>query len=282
MRYDDGTFPARAAVLAAKSDIAIVLVTRNEQEGFDIPTLELPLGQDALISAVAAANPHTIVVLEAGNPVAMPWLDHVPVVLAAWYPGQVGGRAIADVLFGTVNPSGHLPITFPRVAADFLRPSLPNLASDYAAPVHIDYAEGANVGYRWYAEQDVKPLFAFGHGLSYTRFEYGGLRVRGGKTLALRFEVRNTGDRAGAAVAQVYLTSAAGRATLRLIGFQRVELGRGERRSVALDIDRRLLGWFDEEHRHWRVDRGIYQVRVGSSAVDQSLGGEAAIAGYSE
>ncbi|HWJ35145.1 MAG TPA: glycoside hydrolase family 3 C-terminal domain-containing protein [Steroidobacteraceae bacterium] len=280
--YDGGAFPARAAALAARSDIAIVFVTRHESEGSDIPDLQLPDGQDALIQAVAAANPHTIVVLETGNPVTMPWIDRVPAILMAWYPGQEGGQAIADILFGAVNPSGRLPMTFPREAADFLRPQLPNLGSDPAAPVHIDYAEGEEVGYRWYGTHGVAPLFAFGFGLTYTRFEYADVKVSGGKHLTVRFEVHNTGEAKGADIPQVYLTSAAGRPLLRLIGFQRVELEPGERRVITLTADPRLLGSFDEQHRRWQVIRGVYRVQIGKSASELLTGGAAVIAAHNE
>jgi beta-glucosidase len=282
VRYDGGAFPARAAALAAKSDIAIVFVTRHESEGSDIPDIELPDGQDALIQAVAAANPHTIVVLETGNPVAMPWIDRVPAIVTAWYPGQEGGQAIADVLFGTVNPSGRLPITFPREASDYVRPQLPNLGSDPAASVYIDYTEGAEVGYRWYSAHGVAPLFAFGFGLSYTQFEYGGVKVSGGKNLAVQFDVRNTGGLKGADVPQVYLTSAAGQPLRRLIGFQRVELEPGERRTIRLTADPRLLGTYDERHGRWRVKRGMYRVSIGKSAGELLVGGAAVIAAYNE
>jgi beta-glucosidase len=279
VRYDAGGFPARAAALAANSDIAIVFVTRHEREGLDIPDLNLPDGQDALIEAVAAANPHTIVVLETGNPVAMPWIDQVPVVLASWYPGQEGGQAIADIVFGAVNPSGRLPITFPRNIADFLRPTLPNLGRESDAPVHVDYSEGADVGYRWYSAHGVAPMFAFGYGLSFTRFEYGDIEVSGGGHLTVKFIVRNTGAVKGADVPQIYLTSAAGEPVFRLIGFQRVELNPGESRTITLTADSRLLGYFDEERRRWRVKPGIYKISVGRSAAELLAGGEANIHG---
>jgi len=280
--FDTGEFPARAAALAATADVALVFVTRFEHEGMDIPDISLPSGQDALIEAVARVNPHTIVVLETGNPVAMPWLGQVPGVLAAWYPGQEGGQAIADVLFGAVNPSGKLPLTFPRRIADFVRPTLPNLGADPDAAVHVDYTEGADVGYRWYARQGIAPLFPFGHGLSYTSFEYGGLTVSGGKQLTVRFDVRNTGTIKGADVAQVYLTSAAGRPVLRLVGFQRVELEPGEKRNLSLTADPRLLGRYDEQSGRWEVERGVYRVNLGKSAGELMAGGEAEIAAYNE
>ena len=278
--YDSGSFPARAAVQAAKADIAIVFVTRFEREGQDIPDLALPDGQDALIEAVASANPHTVVVLETGNPVAMPWLERVSAVLESWYPGQEGGRAVADVLTGAVNPSGRLPITFPRDVRESVRPTLPNGDSDPGASVHVDYIEGADVGYRWYSRHGVRPLFPFGFGLTYTRFEYGDVRVSGGARLTVSFEVYNAGERAGADSPQVYLVSAAGKQMLRLIGFERVYLKPGEKRRVIITADRRLLGGFDERHARWRVDRGTYRVLVGKSAGELQTGGETVIAAY--
>lgn len=279
VEFDSGEYPAEAAALAARADVAIVFVTQHEMEGFDVPDLSLPFGQDGLVTAVAAANPHTVVVLETGDPVLMPWLTRVPAVLAAWYPGQEGGSAIADVLFGAVDPSGHLPISFPRDESQLVRPRLPNLGSEPGAPVSIDYTEGALVGYRWYAAQGTQPLFAFGHGLSYTTFAYEGLHVQGGRTLTVSFEVRNTGARAGADVPQVYLTAAAGRALLRLIGFQRVELQPGESRRVTISADPRLLGLFDEAHRRWILPAGVYEARLGRSASELLNGGSARVAG---
>jgi beta-glucosidase len=277
--YDSGAFPEGAAASAAASDIAIVFAVRHEMEGFDIPTFGLPDGQDALIAAVAAANPRTIVVLETGNPVSMPWLARVPVVLSAWYPGEAGGQAIADILFGAVNPSGRLPLTFPRTAEELVRRDLPNLGSAPRSEVHVDYVEGADVGYRWYAARGLTPLFPFGHGLSYTQFEYRAARVGGGRALSMRFEVRNTGRLRGADVPQVYLTSAAGERVVRLIGFQRVELNPGESRIITVTADPRVLGYFDEERRRWRVKRGVYQLRVGRSASEFLIGGEAGLNG---
>ncbi|HTT05136.1 MAG TPA: glycoside hydrolase family 3 C-terminal domain-containing protein [Steroidobacteraceae bacterium] len=281
VEFDSGEYPAESAALAAHADIAIVFVTQHEMEGFDVPDLTLPFGQDGLVSAVAAANPHTVVVLETGNPVTMPWLAQVPAVLAAWYPGQEGGQAIADVLFGAVNPSGRLPISFPRAESQLVRPHLPNLGSEPGAPVSIDYSEGAQVGYRWYAAQGTRPLFAFGHGLSYTSFAYDGLSVRGGRTLTVSFEVHNSGARAGADVPQVYLTAAAGRPVLRLIGFQRVQLQPGESRRVTISADARLLGSFDEAQRRWIVTPGVYQVHLGRSASELLDGASARVAAAS-
>ncbi len=276
--FDAGNFPADAAALAKTADAAVVFVTRHELEGYDVPDLELPNGQNGLVAAVAAANPHTIVVLETGNPVAMPWLKDVRGVLAAWYPGQEGGQAIADVLFGAVNPSGRLPITFPVDDAHSMRPQLPNLGVEPDVRVTVTYDEGADVGYRWYVKHGVKPQFAFGHGLSYSAFAYDAFKVQGGRTVAVSFGVQNTGARDGADVPQVYLTSAAGKAQFRLLGFQRVALKAGEHTSVSMSVDPRLLGHYDEQRRRWIVDAGVYQVSLGHSSADLSASGEAQVA----
>jgi beta-glucosidase len=266
--YDPGNFPEDAAALAATADVAIVFVTRHETEGNDIPSLRLPNGQDALVNAVATANPHTIVVLETGNPVAMPWLSKVSAVLAAWYPGQEGGRAIADILFGIVNPSGHLPITFPADERESMRPVLPNLGAEPDVDVTVNYTEGADVGYRWYQRHDVKPLYAFGFGLSYSVFDYGDFDVKAGKTLSVSFSVRNLSARSGADVPQVYLLSAAGQPECRLIGFQRVVLAAGGQQLVKLTVDRRLLAHFDERADRWHVGAGAYRIALARSAED--------------
>ena len=277
--YDSGQFPADAAALAAKSDLAVVFVTRHEMEGFDIPNLTLPGGQDQLVDAVAAANPHTIVILETGNPVAMPWLDRISALLCAWYPGQDGGTAIARVLFGSANPAGRLPITFPKSEAQTMRPTLPNLGAERGTDVSVDYSEGADVGYRWYARHGVAPMFAFGYGLSYTTFKYEKLKVTGGKTLTVTFEVVNTGQREGSDIPQVYLTSAAGSPDLRLVGFSPTTLAPGERKSVTVTADRRLLGHYDEMHHKWKVASGKYTVKLGRSAIDLLDEGTAAVTG---
>src|SRR5262245_34771799 len=158
--------------MAKRSDVVIAFGIRVEGEGFDIADLSLPQGQDAVIDAVAAANPNTIVVLETGNPVSMPWRSKVRAIVQAWYPGQAGAQAIAEVLTGKVNPSGRLPITFPADLADTPRPTLSGLGTPWKTPVTIEYNEGAEVGYRWYARKNRRPLYAFGHGLSYTSFHY--------------------------------------------------------------------------------------------------------------
>jgi len=272
--YRDGHYISNAVAAARKAEVAIVFATQWMTEGIDQPDLNLPDGQDALIAAVAAANPHTIVVLETGGPVLMPWLAHVPAVLEAWYPGARGGEAIAAILFGKANPSGRLPMTFPASESQLPRPVLPGSTtiepsfmgtSTAGQALDVDYdIEGADVGYRWYARKGEKPLFAFGHGLSYTTFETSGLKFKAGKPLVAEATVRNTGARAGAEVVQVYLTSAAGKATLRLVGYQRVELAPGESRPVSVAIDARLLSAY--EPGGWHQPAGSYRFALGRSA----------------
>src|SRR5215472_15294213 len=228
IEFDGGYTPAESALLARRSDVVIAFGIRVEGEAFDLPDLSLPWGQDAIIDAVATANPNTMVVLETGNPVSMPWRDKVKAIIQAWYPGQAGGQAIAEVLTGKVNPSGRLPITFPASLAQTPRPELPGIATPWGTPTTIRYDEGAEVGYRWYAKRGTKPMYAFGHGLSYTTFSYGDLQVSGGETITATFTVTNTGQREGADVPQLYLTDAPGERRMRLIGFERVELRPGE------------------------------------------------------
>jgi beta-glucosidase len=274
IEFDPGMNPAESALMAARCDVAVVFAVKLDSEGFDDPDLSLPWGQDAVIKAVAAANPNTIVVLETGNPVAMPWRDRVNAIVEAWYPGQAGGQAIAEVLTGVVNPSGRLPVTFPSDLAQTPRPELDGLGTAWGTPTTVRYSEGAEVGYRWFAQQHEQPLYAFGHGLSYTTFDYGNLQAQGGDTITATFTVTNTGQRAGAAVPQIYLTSAAGEERLRLLGFQRVELQPGESRQVAITADRRLLARFegpDGVTGSWRIAKGTYRVAIGKSAHDLVL-----------
>jgi beta-glucosidase len=278
IEFDPGMTPAEAALLAQRADVAIVFALRVEGEGYDLPDLSLPWGQDAVIDAVASANPNTIVVLETGNPVAMPWREKVRAIVQAWYPGQAGGQAIAEVITGAVNPSGRLPVSFPADLGQTPRPGLPGLGTPWGTPTTIDYDEGAEVGYRWFAQQATTPLYAFGHGLGYTTFEYGGLEVGAGDTVTATFTVTNTGERDGADVPQLYLTSAAGDERTRLLGFERVELGAGESRSVTVTADPRLLARYDSDAGQWHVAAGIYRVTVGRAADDLVLAAETDLA----
>jgi beta-glucosidase len=277
--FDGAYTPAESALLARRSDVVIVFGIRVEGEGFDLPDLSLPWGQDAVIDAVATANPNTIVVLETGNPVSMPWRDKARAIVQAWYPGQAGGQAIAEVLTGKVNPSGRLPITFPVDLAQTPRPHLTGLGTPWGTPITIRYDEGAEVGYRWYAEQDEKPMYAFGHGLSYTRFAYDDLEVSGGETITASFTVTNTGEREGADVPQLYLTQAPNEQRIRLLGFERVELASGESRQVTLTADPRLLARFDGAANQWRITDGMHEVALGKSADDLVLIGSANLTG---
>ena len=294
--YVDGRNPAAAAAAARDADVAIVFAWQWQTEAQDTETLELPEDQDALIAAVAKANRDTLVVLETGGPVLMPWLAQVPAVVQAWYPGQRGGEAIANILFGAVNPSGRLPITFPARAEQAPRPAPPGLDELRAAHTRraagdktnygqsngvraftVDYVEGPDVGYRWYAARGRKPMFPFGHGLSYTSFRYGHLQLQGGPSLTVSFDVTNTGNRAGADVPQVYVEARSGEGSkaYRLAGFSKVRLAPGETRRVRVKVDPRVIARYDVKAKEWRLDAGRYPVVIGRFAGDRSLAGKA-------
>lgn len=264
--FDPGMFPAEAAALASRSDVVIVFAVRQEGESYDLPDIGLPWGQEAVIEAVTAANPNTVVVLETGNPVIMPWRDKVRAILQAWYPGQAGGRAIAEIVTGETNPSGRLPITFPESLDQTPRPILSGLGTPWGTPTTIRYDEGAEVGYRWFAKTGAKPLYAFGHGLSYTRFEYSDFAVRGDEAVTVSFSVTNTGDRTGADVPQVHLTETAGEQRTRLVAFKRVTLAPHESTRVELTVDPRLLARFDGGLKQWHIAGGSHRFVLGRSA----------------
>lgn len=267
VRYVPGDYPAAAAAAARQADVAIVFATQWMTEGADAPDLTLPGGQDQLIAAVAAANPNTVVVLETGGPVLMPWLGQVKAVIEAWYPGARGGEALARILTGQVNPSGRLPMTFPASVAQLPHPDLPGDGLPPGTRIAVDYnIEGSDVGYRWFARKGLEPLFPFGHGLSYTTFGYDGLKAAGGDTIEISFDVKNTGTVQGREAAQAYLVSAAGKPLIRLIGFAKVDLAPGETKRVVLKADPRLLARWDAARHGWVIAPGDYQVAVGGSS----------------
>jgi len=269
-----------AAELAAASDAAIVVVGNSykiESEGFDRPSMDLPANQDELIAAVAGANPNVTVVIVAGAPVTMTkWIDRVPSVVCAWYGGQEEGHAIGDILLGVHNPSGKSPVTFPRRLEDAT--AFGNYPGE---SLHVAYAEGIYVGYRGFEKRGVKPLFPFGHGLSYTTFEYSDLavsppRAARGEPVQVALTVRNSGTRAGAEVVQLYLHDAhasVDRPQKELKGFSRVELAPGESRRVALSLDEAAMSFFDTEKDDWIAEPGAFEVLVGSSSEDIRLRG---------
>lgn len=264
--FDSGYSVGTAALRAARHDVAIVFVTRWEGETFDSASLDLPLGQDELVRAVAAANPRTVVVLQTGNAVALPWRERVGAILQAWYPGQEGGRAIAEIIAGKVNPSGRLPVSFPASLEHWPRRELPGLGLPARTAITVDYPEGSDIGYRRLARRGEAPLFAFGHGLGYTRFEYSGLRLVARDPVTLEFSVQNVGARAGEDVPQLYLVGREDERLQRLVGFERVALQPGESRKLRMTLDDRLLGEFEDGA--WRRAAGRYRFAFGHSAVE--------------
>ena len=282
--FADGRDPDAAAALARGADVAIVFATQWALEGHDAETLSLPDDQDKLITAVAAANPRTVVVLETGNPVTMPWRDRVGAIVEAWYPGARGGEAIAKVLFGAVDPSGRLPLTFPASTDQLPRPAIPGHDDPWNAVFTVDYSEGAAIGYKWFDARQLTPLYPFGFGLSYTRFRYSGLHITGGKTVSASFTVTNTGKRAGAAVPQLYAIppgNGGDDALPRLVGWAKVALAPGERRHIRLTIDPRLLARFDVTHQLWKIAPGGYRLALGASSRDLRLKARTNLAGES-
>lgn len=272
VRFRDSRFIRDAVEQAKRAEVAIVFATKWSSEGYDQPDLTLPDGQDALIAAVAEANPNTIVVLETGNPVAMPWLTKTAAVVQAWYPGIRGGDAIASVLFGETNPSGRLPVTFPASIDDLPRPKLDGydeLEPDFSgnpphgdAKLSVDYnIEGSDLGYRWNARKGIKALFPFGFGLSYTTFASSGLKSDG---QTASFTLANTGNRDGATVGQVYLVKRNGQTKQRLVGFKRVDLKAGASTTVKVTFDPRLLA--DWQDGGWSIPAGDYEFALGENA----------------
>ncbi len=265
--YDAGDDPRSAAQLAAQSDAVIVFAQQWTAEGQDA-SLTLPDAQDALIEAVARANRHVVVVLETGGPVLMPWLDRVGGVLEAWYPGSGGGEAIARVLFGEVDASGRLPVTYPRSEAQLPRPQLDGLGLPRDQPFSVHYEEGAAVGYKWFDQKGLDPLFAFGFGLSYGHVTYSGLRAAlHGSALQVQFDVRNSSARFVSDTPQVYVAppAAHSQAPKRLAGWQKLALAPGASAHVRIDVDPRLLGNWQAQC-GWVIAPGQYSVLLAQSA----------------
>jgi beta-glucosidase len=284
VQYDPGNDPSSAAALAKTADVAIVFAEQWESEGMDLESLSLPGHQDDLIAKVAEANPHTIVVLENGSPVTMPWVGQVAAILEAWYPGSRGAEALARVLFGDVNPAAKLPITFPKSDADLPHPTLvkppqkstteggdPDAWKKIAKGLPafpISYDEGLKVGYKWYDAEQKDVLFPFGYGLSYTTYSYSDLKLTSGKSVRLSFHLANTGTRAGAEIAQVYavLPANAAEPPKRLVGWSKVKLEPGERKEVTIEIDPWYLSIFNVERDAWQLLSGEYTFLVGDSS----------------
>jgi len=264
---------AEAVAVARHSDVAVVVVgnaPKLEGEGFDRRSMDLPAGQDELIEAIAAANPNTVVVVAAGAPVTMTrWIGSVPAVVYAWYGGQEAGHAVGDILFGAVNPSGKLPVTFPKAFQDS-----PAYGHYPGEDLHVEYAEGIYVGYRGFDKRNVEPLFPFGHGLSYTTFDYTGLKIA---FPTVGVSVRNSGTRAGAEVVQLYLQpppARLDRPVKELKAFSRIMLQPGETRTVSFTLDKAALSFYDPALHDWVAEPGRFTVLVGASSRDIRAKGE--------
>jgi len=289
VQFDSGADAAAAAALAKGSDVAIVFAYQWESEDMDLPSLALPEHQDDLIAKVAAANPRTVVVVESGGPVTMPWAGQVSAILEAWFAGSSGSDAVANVLFGDVNPSGKLPLTFPLSESDLPHPKIvqppPESRANWArndvikqieaglAPFQVTYDEGVKVGYKWYDAEKKPVLFPFGFGLSYTTYAYSNLKVIPGKSPKATFTVKNTGKRDGAEVAEVYvsLPAAASEPPKRLVGFSKVQLKAGESKEVSIDINPKYLSIFNVEQNGWQLIPGEYRFMVGGSSQNPPL-----------
>ncbi len=289
VQFADGSDASAAALLAVSSQVAIVFVNQWASEGMDEPSLALsdltdtiPIDQDALVAAVAAANPHTIVVVESGGPILMPWLSQVSAVLEAWYPGQNGGPAIANLLFGVANPSGKLPVTFPASDAQLPRAVTPQ-PPDGSTPFAVSFSEGYNVGYKWFDTNGLTPLFPFGFGMSYTTFSITNSAVANNLTSASKpdfqvtFNLANTGGVAGAEVAQVYLGMPANlnEPPRRLVGWQKVKLNPGASQNLTIEVDQNdsshPMSYWDNTSNAWKVAPGTYTVYLGTSSAMSSL-----------
>ena len=286
VEFASGQDATATAALAKSSDVAIVFAYQWLAEGMDLPSLSLPDNQDALIEQVAAANPNTIVVLETGTAVTMPWIGKVRGVVEVWFAGSSGHKALANVLTGEVNPSGKLAMTFPKSDADLPHPVIPPLPPEDAGqgtgaengPTHVaskytvHYDDGLKVGYKWYESEHKEPLFPFGFGLSYTTYDYSNLKTDNAQR-TVSFAVKNKGKRAGAEIAQVYATipESAGEPFKRLVGWQRIELAPGESKTVTIAIDPRVMSVFDEQKNGWSLLPGAYKIFAGPSSAETPL-----------
>jgi beta-glucosidase len=262
-----------AVDVASKADVAVVVAGRyfkNEGEGFDVKTMDLPAGQDELIAAVEKANPRTVVVLNTGDPVTMTkWIDTTPALLDMGYGGQEGGNALASILFGDASPSGKLPVSMPKKFED--SPAAKNYPGQ---DLVVNYAEGIYVGYRYYDTKDVEPQFPFGFGLSYTTFDYSGLQVKPNKTagdqpVEVSLQVRNTGKRAGAEVVELYVHdghSKIDRPVHELKSFSRVDLKPGETKTVTMKLDRSAFSYWSPATKAWVAEPGTFEIQVGVSS----------------
>ena len=267
---------ARAVAAAKNARTAVVVVSDDtESEAADRPGLNLPSAQDELVEAVAAANPRTVVVVNAGAPVAMPWLRRVAAVVDAWYPGQTSGTALASVLFGQTDPGGHLPVTFPSSLGQVPASASARWPGDGTGGV--DYSEGVDVGYRWYDATRAVPLFPFGYGLSYTSFRFSGLRVPGTATgtedVRVTATITNTGSRTGSDVCQLYIgdPAAAGEPPRQLEGFRKVTLRPGQSAPVSFTLTPAQLSWWSDRANGWTQSPGRYRVYVGDSSALANL-----------
>jgi beta-glucosidase len=278
--YNNGSSDSSAASAAAAANVAVVFANLGESEGSDLTSIDLGTAQDNLITSVAAANPNTIVVLNTGSAVTMPWLSSVKGVLEAWYPGQKDGTAIASVLFGSYNPSGHLTVTFP---ASLSQVPASTTAQWPGTGGTVQYSEGVNVGYRWYDSKSQTPLFPFGYGLSYTTFSFSNLHVgslTAGGAATVTASVTNTGSRSGADVAQLYVTdpSASGQPPLQLEGFQRVSLAAGASARVTFNLTQQNLQYWNSSSNGWATSTGNYTISVGDSSASLPLAGTLSVA----
>jgi beta-glucosidase len=272
--YNDGSDVAAAAAAAKAADMAVLMVGNKDREGHDRLDLSLPDDQDQLVAAVAAANAHTIVVLKTGGPVLMPWIDNVTAVLEAWYPGEEDGNVVAGLLFGKVNPSGKLPMTFPKAEDETPAHTPAQYPGVNGTAV---YSEGLQVGYRWYDAQKIPPLFPFGFGLSYTKFRFTKLslphNVRLEEPVRVAVDVTNEGSREGAEVVQVYVASppSAGEPTRQLRGLAKIALSAGEIKHVTIALDPRSFSIWDTNAKRWTIVPGRYEVFIADSSRDLLL-----------